>query len=183
MDAGADTEFATRFTREVEPLLDMLTRAARRLTCCDADAEDLVQDTLLHAFVGFHHFRDGTNLKAWLFRILHNRWISNHRVRRCRPTEVHDEDAAARSSAVARSAEDAALDLLSTDEVATAVAALPENFRTAVFFADVWGLTYAETAAILDIPMGTAMSRVARGRRRLRTVLSHLAPVSRCASA
>src|SRR5689334_22939596 len=92
MTVTSDSELASRFTRDAEPLLDALGRRARRLTTCDADAEDLLQDTLLHAYQGFRSFREGSNLKAWMFRIMHNRWVSAHRYRQCRPAEVAVDD-------------------------------------------------------------------------------------------
>ncbi|OBH59288.1 RNA polymerase subunit sigma-70 [Mycobacterium mantenii] len=178
-----DENLATRFGRETTPLLDVLSRGARRLTRCDADAEDLLQDTLLYAYAGFHTFQEGTNLKAWIFRILYNRWVSTYRCRQRRPSEVSVDDiterelalSAARVSAGLRSAEEEALDALPDNEVKAAMESLPDGFRTAVYYADVEGYTYAETAAILDIPFGTVMSRVSRGRHRLRTALAHVA--------
>src|SRR5882762_10457089 len=87
---------AARFAREAEPFFDVLSRGARRLTRCDADAEDLLQDTLLHAYAGFHTFRENSNLKAWLFRILHNRWVSTYRSKQRRPAEVPVDEIAER---------------------------------------------------------------------------------------
>ncbi|OBH42920.1 sigma-70 family RNA polymerase sigma factor [Mycobacterium mantenii] len=178
-----DENLAARFGRETTPLLDVLSRGARRLTRCDADAEDLLQDTLLYAYAGFHTFQEGTNLKAWIFRILYNRWVSTYRCRQRRPSEVSVDDiterelalSAARVPAGLRSAEEEALDALPDNEVKAAMESLPDGFRTAVYYADVEGYTYAETAAILDIPFGTVMSRVSRGRHRLRTALAHVA--------
>ncbi len=179
----SDRERAARFARETEPLFDVLMRGARRLARNDADAEDLLQDALLHAYSGFHTFREGTNLKAWLFRILYNRWVSAHRAKQRRPAEVSvDEvterdlaDSAARLPAGLRSAETEVLDALPDGEIRAALTALPEGFRAVLYFADVEGYTYAETAALLDIPMGTVMSRAARGRQRLRVALAHRA--------
>jgi RNA polymerase sigma factor (sigma-70 family) len=173
---------AARFARNAEPLFDVLSRGARRLTHNVADAEDLLQDTLLHAFAGFGTFEEGSNLKAWLFRILYNRWVSTYRTRQRRPSEVSVDDvserdladSAARLPAGLRSAEAEVLDELADSEIQEALAALPEGFRTALYFADVQGFTFAETAALMNIPMGTAMSRVSRGRQRLRTALAHL---------
>ena len=178
-----DRELAARFARDTEPLFDVLSRGARRLTRCDADAEDLLQDTLLHAYAGFATFRPGSNLKAWLFRILYNRWVSTYRAKQRRPQEVSaDEltegDLASRAMRLPggiRSAEAEVLDAIPDGEVKSAMAAMPEGFRVALFYADIEGYTYAETAAILDIPMGTVMSRVSRGRQRLRVALAHLA--------
>ena len=178
-----DRDLAARFAREVEPLFDVLLRGARRLTRSDADAEDLLQDTLLHAYAGFRTFKQGSNLKAWLFRIQYNRWVSTYRSKQRRPSEVPvDEiterelaDSAARLPAGLRSAEAEALDALPDNEIKAAMDALPDGFRAVMYYADVQGYTYAETAAILDIPMGTVMSRVSRGRQRLRISLAHTA--------
>jgi RNA polymerase sigma-70 factor (TIGR02947 family) len=179
----SDTDLATRFTREAEPFFDVLSRGARRLTRSEADAEDLLQDTLLHAYAGFHTFREDSNLKAWLFRILYNRWVSAYRCKQRRPAEVSVDDiterdltdSAARIPAGLRSAESEALDALPDNEIKAAMDALPEGFRTVVFYADIQGYTYAETAAILNIPHGTVMSRASRGRQRLRIALAHVA--------
>lgn len=178
----SDAELAARFTRDTQPLFDVLHRGARRLTRTEADAEDLLQDTLLHAYTGFRKFRTGTNLKAWLFRIMYNRWVSNHRGRQRRPAEVAVEDitdrelarAATHQSGGLHSAEAVVLGALPDPELTEALAELPEGFTTAMFYAYVEGYTYAETAAIMDIPMGTVMSRVSRGRQRLRTSLAPL---------
>src|SRR6478736_7508575 len=97
--SGSDEDVAARFAREAEPLFDVLSRGARRLTRSDADAEDLLQDALLHAFSGFHTFQQGTNLKAWLFRILYNRWVSTYRTKQRRPTEVPVDDVTERDLA------------------------------------------------------------------------------------
>jgi RNA polymerase sigma factor (sigma-70 family) len=177
-ESGAD--LAARFTCEVEPLHDLLSRGARRLTRSDADAEDLLQDALMHAYTGFHTFTDGTNVKAWLFRILYNRWVSGYRAKQRRPAEVSldeiaDWDPSRRLSEAPRSAEAEFLDALPNNEITSAMATLPEGFRTAMYYADVLEYTYAETAALMDVPMGTVMSRVARGRKRLRFALAHLA--------
>jgi RNA polymerase sigma factor (sigma-70 family) len=134
----SDKNLAARFAREAEPLFEVLSRGARRLTRCDADAEDLLQETLLHAYAGFHTFQAGTNLKAWLFRILYNRWVSTYRSRQSRPAEV--------------------LDALPDNEIKAAMDSLPEGFRTAVYYADVEGYTLAETAALLNIPARASWS-------------------------
>jgi RNA polymerase sigma-70 factor (TIGR02947 family) len=177
-----DPDLAARFARETGPLFDVLLRGARRLTRSEADAEDLLQDALMHAYSGFHTFHDGSNLKAWLFRILHNRWISAYRARQCRPAEVPVDaiterdlaDCAARLPTAHRSAEAEVLDALPDGEIKAAMDALPDGFRSVVYYADVEGYTYAETAAILGIPHGTVMSRAARGRRRLRIALADI---------
>jgi RNA polymerase sigma factor (sigma-70 family) len=178
----SDPELAARFAREAASLSDVLTRGARRLARNEADAEDLLQDTLLHAYAGFHTFKEGTNFKAWLFRILYNRWVSTHRYRQRRPTEVAvDEvgerdlaDGAARLSTHPRSAEAEVLDALPDSEIKQALAALPDGVGVAMYHSCIQGYTYAETAAMMNIPVGTVMSRVSRGRQRLRAALSHL---------
>ena len=178
----SDAELAERFARDAVPLFDALARRARRLTLSDADAEDLLQDTLLHAYRGFRSFEAGTNLKAWLFRIQYHRWISAHRHKQRRPAEVTVDDVgehelaggAARSSAGRPSAEDEVLDTLSDNDIRRALATLPDGTRRVMYYAGVAGYTYAETAALMDIPIGTVMSRVSRGRQRLRVALAHL---------
>jgi RNA polymerase sigma-70 factor (ECF subfamily) len=170
-----------RFARDAEQVLEVLSRGARRLTRCDADADDLLQDALLHAYIGFHSFQQGTNFKAWLFRILYNRWVSTYRSKQRRPAEVsidklteHEPaDGAVPMPAGIRSAEAEVLEALPDSEIKAAMEGLPAGFATAVYYADVAGYTYAETAAILDIPLGTVMSRVSRGRQRLRVALAH----------
>jgi len=178
----SDAELAQRFARDAVPLFDALRRRARRLTFSDADAEDLLQDTLLHAYRGFRSFRPGTNLKAWLFRIQYHRWISAHRQKQRRPAEVTVDDVgehdllggAARLSAGRPSAEDEVLDMLLDNDIRRALATLPDGTRTVMYYAGVAGYTYAETAVLLNIPIGTVMSRVSRGRQRLRVALAHL---------
>lgn len=178
----SDAELAQRFARDAVPLFDALGRRARRLTLSDADAEDLLQDTLLHAYRGFRSFQPGTNLKAWLFRIRYHRWISAHRYKQRRPAEVTVDDVgehelaggAARLSAGRPSAEDEVLDMLSDNDIRRALATLPDGTRTVMYYAGVAGYTYAETAALMNIPIGTVMSRVSRGRQRLRVALAHL---------
>ena len=173
---------AERFAGEAGPVIAVLSRRARRLSRCDADAEDLLQDALLDAYAGFHTFREGTNITAWLFKILYNRWVSTHRSRQCRPLEVPVDDitdrdltsGAAHAPAGLRSAEAEVLDALPDSQIQAAIHALPEGFRAAMYYADVHGYTYAETAALLGIPLGTAMSRASRARKRLRIALAHL---------
>lgn len=175
--SGSDEDVAARFAREAEPLFDVLSRGARRLTRSDADAEDLLQDALMHAYAGFHTFQEGSNLKAWLFRILYNR------SKKSRPSEVPvdgitEQDlagSAARLPAGLRSAEAEVLDALPDNEIKAAMESLPDGFRAAVYYTEVEGYTYAETAAILGIPHGTVMSRASRGRQRLRIALAHVA--------
>ncbi|AFM19859.1 RNA polymerase sigma factor, sigma-70 family [Mycolicibacterium chubuense NBB4] len=182
-----EPELAGRFTRDVTPLLEVLSRGARRLARTDADAEDLLQDTLLRAYSGFGSFQEGTNLQAWLFRILYNQWVNIHRSRQCRPTEVSDDEANARElarvSAGQRSAETEALAALPDTEIRCVLASLPEGFGEVVYYVFVEGYTYAETAVLLDIPVGTVMSRISRARQRLRLALAHRAPTRRADTA
>ncbi|MCE2531128.1 MAG: sigma-70 family RNA polymerase sigma factor [Acidimicrobiia bacterium] len=170
-----------RFVELAMPYMDQLYGAARRMTRNDAAAEDLVQETYLRAYKGFDRFTEGTNLRAWLFRILTNLYINEYRRRRRRPEEVDlgDTDSlylyrglgGADSARLSRSAEDELLDGLTSVEVRDAIEALPEGYRVAVLLADVEGFAYKEIAEILDIPIGTVMSRLHRGRKRLRQTL------------
>ncbi len=166
------------FESTVLPLTDQLRTAAMRLTHNAQDAEDLVQEVMLRAYAGFGSFRAGTNHTAWLYRILHNTWISEHRKRKCRPDEVSMESmfgvhlvSRVRASSVSPSAEDAALASIPNEDVTTAFAALRVDMRTAVYYADVLGFSCAEIAALSDCPISTVMSRLHRGRKRLRTQL------------
>ncbi|BBW99437.1 RNA polymerase subunit sigma-70 [Mycolicibacterium moriokaense] len=179
----SDADLAARFACAAEPHFDVLTRGARRLTRCEADAEDLLQDALMHAYAGFSTFADGTNFKAWMFRILYNRWVSGHRAKQRRLSEValdevtdwESNGGARHVSEAPRSAEAEFLDALPDNELKAALATLPDGARTAIYYADVLEYTYSETAVVMDIPIGTVMSRVARGRKRLRFALAHLA--------
>ena len=167
-------ELAERFEREALPLMRDLFAAALRLTRNRADAEDLLQETYLRAFRGFGGFRPGTNLKAWLYRILTNTYINSYRKRQREPQVVPDDsleewylyDRLAREGAGA-SAEAEVLDALPDEEVQAALESLPEQFRMAVLLADVEGFSYKEIADILSVPIGTVMSRLHRGRRAL----------------
>ena len=169
---------AERFAGEADPL-DVLSRAARRLTRCDADAEDLLQDTLLNAYTGFHTFQDGTNPKAWLFRILYNRWVSTYRRSsavqrrsRSRRSAKGTRLGAARLPARPRSAEAAVLEALPDSQIKRPCAICRMAFGTAMYYACIHGYTYAETAAMMNIPQGTAMSRASRASQRLRIALA-----------
>ncbi|WP_445168298.1 sigma-70 family RNA polymerase sigma factor [Mycolicibacterium sp. Dal123E01] len=172
-------ELTARFESEVQPLIDSLHRGARRLTFNAADAEDLVQDTLMHAYIGFRTFQPGTNIQAWLFRILKNQSINIYRMKQRRPDEFLAEDftdpvlasEAAKTCIGTRSAEYEALQALPDTEIRSALAQLSEGLRATVYYADVEGLPYREIAEILDIPLGTVMSRVHRGRGQLRESL------------
>ena len=166
-----------RFVRDVLPLVDQLYRAARRYTRTTADAEDLVQETMAKAYAGFHTFTAGTNVRAWLFRILTNTWITSYRTAQRRPDEVLAADLTDMrpSAAGSPSAELAVLEAMGDDEVRDALQALPEGQRLVVYYADVEGFRYKEIAAILDIQLGTVMSRLHRGRTNLRALLVDVA--------
>ncbi|MBW3579516.1 MAG: sigma-70 family RNA polymerase sigma factor [Actinobacteria bacterium] len=162
-----------------------LYSAAMRMTRNPADAEDLVQETYLRAYRGFSGFREGTNLKAWLYRILTNTYINRYRAKQRRPDETHLDDiedfylyrrlGGLEGARATRSAEDELLDQFSEAEVKEAVEALPEQFRIAVLLADVEGFSYKEIAEILDVPIGTVMSRLHRGRKGLQKRLYEFA--------
>lgn len=176
----SDAELAARFVRDTAPLRPVLMRGARRLTRNEADAEDLLQDALMHAFMGFRRFEPGTNLNAWLFRILHNRWISGYRMRQRRPAEyavesVADLDLPTAMMRSAPSAEATAMEVFPDADIKAALEQLQEGFRIALYYADVQGLTYAETARVMGTPVGTVMSRVFRGRAQLRDTLAGVA--------
>jgi RNA polymerase sigma-70 factor, ECF subfamily len=173
------------FTAQAMEYMPSLYSAALRMTRNAADAEDLVQETYLRAYRGFGSFEQGTNLKAWLYRILTNTFINRYRAAKRRPDETDLEEVedlylyrrlgGLEGARASRSAEDELLDVLTEDEVRDAVESLPENFRLAVLLADVEGFSYKEIAEILDIPIGTVMSRLHRGRRALQKRLYEFA--------
>jgi RNA polymerase sigma-70 factor, ECF subfamily len=173
-----DPALKERFERDAVPLLSGMYSSALRMTRNPSDAEDLVQETFLRAYRGFAGFQEGTNLKAWLYRILTNTFINSYRKKQREPKTVPDENVedwylydrlAAQSSEA--SAETTVLEAMPDEDVKAALDALPEAFRMAVLLADVEGFSYKEIASILDIPIGTVMSRLHRGRRALEKAL------------
>ncbi|WP_458319829.1 sigma-70 family RNA polymerase sigma factor [Mycolicibacterium brisbanense] len=178
--ADAGPELAARFQRDVEPLRHTLYRRAMSLCRNHADAEDLVQETMIKAYSGFHTFTPGTNLKAWLSRIMTNTHISGYRRSQRQPISysmegLSDEELvnhAQRSGVGPVSAEDEALAALPHTEINAALQALPRQFRAVVYYADVEGMPHRDIADIMGTPRGTVMSRLARGRQHLRRQLT-----------
>ena len=170
-----------RFAELAMPFMSPLYSAALRMTRNPSDAEDLVQETYLRAYRGFGGFEEGTNLKAWLYRILTNTFINSYRSKKRRPDEVELDDAedfylyrrlgGLEAADAGRTPETEVLDAMPDAMVKEALEALPEQFRMAVLLADVEGFSYKEIAEIMDVPIGTVMSRLHRGRRALEKAL------------
>jgi len=169
------------FADQAMEFTPQLFSAALRMTRNRADAEDLVQEAMLRGFRSFHTFTEGTNLRAWLFRILTNVYINSYRAKQRRPDEtdlgevedlyLYRRIGSFETAAASLSAEEQFLDLLTDDEVKAALEDLPDNFRLPVLLADVEGFAYREIADILDIPVGTVMSRLHRGRKAMQRAL------------
>ena len=172
-------ERTKRFERDALQYMNQLYAAALRYTRNQDDAQDLVQDTYAKAYTSFHQFEPGTNLKAWLYRVLTTTFINNYRKDQRRPqtsdSEIEDwqlADAASHTSDQGKSTEDVVLENLPDSDIKRALTEIPEEFRMAVYLADVEGFSYKEIAEIVNVPTGTVMSRLHRGRKLLREKLS-----------
>jgi RNA polymerase sigma-70 factor, ECF subfamily len=176
--AETPEERQARFERDALPFIDQLYAGAMRLTRNPSDADDLIQETFAKAFISFHQFEEGTNLKAWLYRILHTSFINIYRKSQRQPQlsagelqEWQTLEQSENATSGLRSAEVEVLERIPTTEVQEALAALPDDFRLAVYLADVEGFSYKEIADIMETPVGTVMSRLHRGRKILRESL------------
>jgi RNA polymerase sigma-70 factor (ECF subfamily) len=173
------------FAAQAMQYAPQLYSAALRMTRNSADAEDLVQETFLKAYRSFRTYEEGSNLRAWLYRILTNTFINTYRAKQRRPLETDLDDVedlylyrrlgSMETALAARSAEDTMFELFTDDEVKTALEDLPENFRLPVLLADVEGFSYKEIAEMLEIPIGTVMSRLHRGRKAMQKALFEFA--------
>lgn len=171
------------FEEQALPLLDQLYGGAMRLTRNLQDAEDLIQETYLKAYNNFGSFKQGTNLKAWLYRIMTNTYINSYRKAKRRPSESSADElsdfqlytTSGHDSTGLESAEVEALKLMPDSTISEAMNDLPEDYRMVVYYADVVGLAYKEIAEIMDTPLGTVMSRLHRGRKLLRVALKDVA--------
>jgi RNA polymerase sigma-70 factor, ECF subfamily len=178
------------FELQVRPYFPQLHQAALRMTRNASDAEDLVQETLAKAYVAFHQFTPGTNLRAWLHKILANTFVNSYRKTKRQPVLTPSSElplgwqaGTGALAPVARSAEAEVLDRIGDSEVLAALRELPTDFRTAVYLADIEGYPYREVAAMMGTPIGTVMSRLHRGRDRLRRALAAYGPQGRSAPA
>jgi RNA polymerase sigma-70 factor (ECF subfamily) len=179
--ATLDPEARSRLEAAALEHIDALYRTALRMTRNESDAEDLVQEAYLRAFRSLHQFTEGTNLRAWLFRILTNTYINDYRRRQRRPTSsslddieefyLYDHLIDSGVQPTSERPEDIVMTKLSVSSVIDAIESLPEEFRQVVLLADVEGFAYREIAEIVDIPVGTVMSRLYRARRRLQRLL------------
>ena len=173
-------ELKLRFEEEALVFIDMLYRTALRMTRSAPDAQDLVQETYAKAYAAFHRFEEGTNLKAWLFRILTNTFITNYRKKQRDPYKGGSDElvdwnltrASSNASVGLKSAEIEALDLITDNKIVDALLELPEEFRMVVYLADVEGFSYKEISEIMQTPIGTVMSRLHRARKTLRELLA-----------
>ena len=178
-----EQDLKNRFTEEAMPLLDQLYGGALRMTRNPQDAEDLVQETYLKAYKAFDRFTPGTNLKAWLYRIMTNTYINTYRKKQRRPLvtsadEVTDNQlytSSSHDSTGLESAEVEALKQMPNSRISEALNSLNEDYRMVVYYADVEGLAYKEIAEVMNIPLGTVMSRLHRGRKQLREMLKDVA--------
>lgn len=176
-------ELEDRFSAEALPLLDQLYGGALRMTRNPADAEDLVQETYMKAFQAFASFQEGTNLKAWLYRIMTNTYINSYRKKQRQPQQASAEEVtdhqlyatASHDSVGLESAEVAALKRLPDETIVEAMNNLSEDYRMVVYYADVEGMAYKEIAEIMGTPLGTVMSRLHRGRKQLREAFKDVA--------